>query len=141
MSENEIELLQQIVSEMKTLNTNFDIYTTYINDRDTSIVQEKEAEKQQAESQEILDTAQDVVNPYDEPLSNIQDILTSVDENLKTVSTSETADYTKSIEAIQSTQENVEFNTSYLVSMQFAVIAGIYVIAAFLLGRIFFRKI
>lgn len=56
MSENEIELLQQILAEMKTLNTNFDTYTTYINDRDTAIAQEKEAEKQQAESQEILDT-------------------------------------------------------------------------------------
>lgn len=141
MSENEIELLQQILAEIKTLNTNFDAYTTYINDRDTAISQEKQSEKEQEESQEIQDTAQDTGNPYDEPLSNIQTILTRVDENLKTVSTSETVDYTESIKTMQSTQENVEFHTSYLVSMQFAVIAGIYVIAAFLLGRIFFRKI
>ncbi|MFR1882994.1 MAG: hypothetical protein ACLTL2_20060 [Blautia sp.] len=141
MSEEEIGLLQQILAEMKTLNTNFDAYTTYINDRDTAILQEKEAEKNQAEMQEISDTAQDAGNPYDEPLANIQTILSRVDENLKIVSTAETVDYTESIKTIQSTQENVEYNTSFLVSMEFAVIAGIYIIAAFLLGRIFFRKI
>lgn len=142
MSENEIELLQQILTEMKTLNTNFDAYALHVYDRDIAVAQEKEAEKQQqVEVQEILDTAQDAGNPYDEPLSNIQNILTRVDENLKTVSTAETADYTESIKTMQSTQENMEYNTSFLVSMQFVTIAGIYVIAAFLMGRIFFRKI
>lgn len=144
MSENEIELLQQILAEMKTLNTNFDAYTLHVYDRDTVIDMEKEVEKQQqaeSESQEILETAPDAGNPYDEPLSNIQTILARVDENLKIVSTAETVDYTESIKTMQSVQENVEYNTSFLVSMQFAVIAGIYVIAAFLLGRIFFRKI
>lgn len=101
----------------------------------------KQRNSNQVEVQEILDTAQDAGNPYDEPLSNIQNILTRVDENLKTVSTAETADYTESIKTMQSTQENMEYNTSFLVSMQFVTIAGIYVIAAFLMGRIFFRKI
>lgn len=141
MNESDTELLQEILAEMKTLNTNFDAYTVYVNDRDTAITQEKENEKSQEETKESLGTEQDIANPYDEPLSNIQTILNSVDASLKTVSTAETADYTESLKTIQATQENVEYNTSFLVSMEFAVIAGIYVVAAFLLGRIFFRKI
>lgn len=138
------ELLQQILTELKTMNENFSSYYTYVSDRDISLAQEREQEKElerltqeeQAQSEETT-----AVNPYDEQLSNIQTVLSSVDESLKTVSNTETIDYTEKIQAMQTTQENIEYNTNYAVLLGFVVIAVLGVLAGFIFARNFFRKI
>lgn len=147
MEENQVqsELLQSVLQELQTLNQNFSDYRVYIEERnmqaDEKALQEEQAkaeveaqqalEKQQAEEAKQAEAEKAVseqaeTDPLMEKVASINDTLTG---------------YVKKYETTSGTAENIEYNTSYLFSVQCIMLGVVTLFAGFFFARSAFKKL
>lgn len=141
------DLLQQILQELQTLNQNFSDYRVYIEDRNTrfdeKIAQEEQVkadaeaksaeEAKQAEEQkqaEEMEKQAEEPDPYMDKLTVISDTLT--DFKSESLSRQDT---------VSSTSENIEYNTSYMFTVQCILLGVLTLVAGFLFAKSALRKL
>lgn len=140
------DLLQQILQELQTLNQNFSDYRVYIEDRNTrfdeKIAHEEQVkadaeaksaeEAKQAEEQKQAEAEKQTEepDPYMDKLTVISDTLT--DFKSESLSRQDT---------VSSTSENIEYNTSYMFTVQCILLGVLTLVAGFLFAKSALRKL
>lgn len=132
-------LMQSILQELQTLNQNFSDYRVYIEDRNT-LADEKAVQKEQALAEKEAEQAEKLKQEEQEQQEQVSAQATETDsyiEKLTLISNTLTDFETKTT----THSENIEYNTSYIVTTQCIVVGLIALTAGFFFARVVFRKL